>query len=397
MVERRTLTTAPPVTTGADAAAALAAESSIKRLVREALKTDTTPHGVKVAAEGEGTAYAMPDGTHLLLDGMKAAQWDAEIAGARRAVEDARLVVEEAQTSLNATEQRLATMDQDIVEIRGGDIDVPGTLAAKVVEAMDIETKRLVVTEDAILNQVTAIESIVTPTLVANRIVLGDLGHDLMQNAALTVVGPTGRVELSGAGYQAWNAQGQLTVKLSGANNLITGDLQTAAAGTRALISTRDQKSAMDFFVGDGADHGGIWYDGGAVRTLTVGVMPDGGFNANTSASMRFVLDQKLLQVNAIMGTSNRQQHGYYTWAAPGIPANGSSAEVTIPFPQVMSDAGQIYIHFQPEAPSGARMTVTQTYTSPTEIRFILHNHSNFATGRMWLWWTAITRSRWWA
>lgn len=396
MVERRTLTTAPPVTTGADAAAALAAESSIKRLVRAALKTDTTPHGVKVAAEGEGTAYAMPDGTHLLLDGMKAAQWDAEIAGARQALADARLVVEEAQTSLNATEQRLNTMDQEIVEIRGGDIDVPGTLAAKVVQAMDIETKRLVVTGDAILNQVTAIESIVTPTLVANRINLGDLGHDLMQQAALTVVGPQGIVEVSGSGYRAWNAQNQLTVDLNGANNLITGNFKTAPSSTRVELTTRlasgstDPRfgtSALDFFVGTEIAHGALWYDSGANRFLNLYALPGSGFDGNTATGLTIHNDTDAIQLNGQLSNSRAIQKGSVQWTS--FAAGQYMTNQTVTFPTAFR--GPPYITCQAQTENSTDVLITlRSRTTKGFTYNIINTASNNSTGALRMDWIAI-------
>lgn len=396
MVERHTLTPPPPVTTGADAAAALAVESSLKRLVRAALKTDTTPHGVKVADEGEGTAYAMPDGTTLFLDGMKAAQWDAEIAGARQALEDARLVVEESQASLDATELRLNTMDQDIVEIRGGDIDVPGTLAAKVVQAMDVEAKRLVVTEDAILNQVTVIEGIVTPTLVANRINLGDLGHDLMQQAALTVAGPQGIVEVSGSGYKAWNAQNQLTVDLNGASNLITGNFKTAPSSTRVELTTRLASgstnpafgtSALDFFVGTEAAHGALWYDSGANRFLNLYALPDQGFNGNTATGLTIHNDTDAIQLNGQLANSRAIQKGMVQWTS--FAAGQFMTNQTVGFPVPFKNAP--YITCQAQTQNSTDVLITLRGRSTTGFTYnIINTASNNSTGALRMDWIAI-------
>ncbi|NVC23411.1 hypothetical protein E7Z53_08140 [Kocuria salina] len=396
MVERRTLTPPPPVTTGADAAAALAVESSLKRLVRSALKTDTTPHGVKVADEGEGTAYALPDGSTLFLDGMKAAAWDAEIAGARQALEDARLVVEETQASLDATELRLTTMDQDIVEIRGGDIDVPGTLAAKVVQAMDVEAKRLVVTEDAILNQVTVIEGIVTPTLVANRINLGDLGHDLMQQAALTVAGPQGIVEVSGSGYKAWNAQNQLTVDLNGASNLITGNFKTAPSSTRVELTTRLASgstnpqfgtSALDFFVGSEDAHGALWYDSGANRFLNLYAMPNAGFDGNTATGITLHNASDGIQLNGKLSNSRAIQKGHLSGGF--IAAGGFISNATVTFPMPFTSVPRVFCQAQSE--NATDLLITLRSRTTTGFTYNVKNlGTNNSTGDFRFDWFAI-------
>lgn len=394
MVERRTLTTAPPVTTGPDAAAALAVESSLKRFVRASTKTDTTPHGVKVAEEGEGTAYAMPDGTLLVLDGMKAAEWNADIAGARQAVEDARLVVEETQASLAATEQRLTTMDQDIIEIRGGDIDVPGTLAAKVVEAMDIETKRLVVTEDAVLNRATVIEGIVTSELVAQRIVISDLGYDLMQQAALTVAGPKGIVELTGAGYKAWNPAGDLTVDLNGSTNLLTGNFQTAARGTRVLLSTRASAggnpefgtSALDFYVGTEAAHGALWYDSGANRFLNLYALPGAGFSGNTATGLTIHNDTDSIQLNGKLANSRAIQKGVMRWTS--FASGQFLTNQRIDFPTAFQNAPVVFCQAQTENSTDIQITLRTRTT--TYFTYNIINSGGNASGALQLDWVAF-------
>lgn len=367
---------------------------SIRKLVSKVDNGSTVPHGIKAVEEDEGTAYTLPGGGSLYLDGLKLSQWDTQISEAEQALTDAQLAIDESTTALETTETRLNAMDQDLIEIRGGDIDVPGTLAAKVVQAMDIETKRLVVTEDAILNQLTVIEGIVTTDLVAQRIVISDLGYDLMQQAALVVTGPQGTVELSGSGYKAWNAQNQLTVDLNGSNNVITGDFKTAYTGTRAEITTRTNTSAIDFFVGGAPDHGGIWYDGSATRTLTIGAMPDAGFDPQTSASMRFMLEQRAIQMNAMQENGYGQQHGYFEFS--NIPAGATSAETNHNYFFPLATGSKIFLYFQAETGSGARIIVTQTGVDENGFQFRAHNLSTFASGTVYIWWTAVSRTAWW-
>lgn len=369
---------------------------TLRRLVNRTDASATTPHGLKVAEPGEGTTYHMADGGTLFMDGAKFLEIQSTLDSAQLQLEESQTTVDAVQSDLNQVELDLSTLSGDYTDFVNGNLAVNGTLAAQVVQAMDVQTKNLVVTEDAILNRATVIEGIVTSELVAQRIVISDLGYDLMQQAALTVTGPQGTVELSGSGYKAWNAQNQLTVDLNGSANLLTGDIQTAPAGTRALISTRSSTSAIDFFVGAAADHGGLWYDGDTKKTMTLGVMPDAGFDPVTSASLRFDLNARAMRVDAAMGLSSRQTHGYFQWNAPGIPANGKSGEVEVIYSGFVPGAGKPYVTFTPEFSSGANITVINTMSGTDRMKFIVHNNSNFASGFGYVWWRAEVREKYW-
>lgn len=310
---------------------------SIRKLINRTESLSTVPHGVKEAGPDEGTRYVAPDGGTLYLDGAKLLQWDIQISEAKQALEDAQLLVSETGSALDDVELRLNSLGTELDDFQAGNIDVTGTLAAKLVQAMDIQTKRLVVTEDAILQHVTAIEGIVTSDLVAERIVLSDLGYDLMQEAALTVTGPTGTVELTGSGYQAWNSQNELTVRLNGWDNLITGTLSTAPAGTRSVISTRNGISAMDFYADDSEAHAAIYFEKnatGATYNLGLFAMPDSGLNPDTATGIYMDQESRSLVIlgdymtfhSDVNFQENRVYFGYAGETAPYIEglADGS-------------------------------------------------------------------------
>lgn len=66
---------------------------------------------------------------------------------------------------------------------------VSDTFAARVVNAMSTNTKRLVVTDDAILNRATIVQSLVTPELIAAKVDARYLRADAISTANLEVLG----------------------------------------------------------------------------------------------------------------------------------------------------------------------------------------------------------------
>ena len=111
-------------------------------------------------------------------------------------------------------------------------LNVTEELAASVVRAMSAETKKLVVTEDAILQRATVIENIVTPEVIAQRIRVEDIAAEMMTSSLLQTDRDARRgMKLNNAGISAFNAAGEQTVKIdaSGTDNYIRGVFSTAA------------------------------------------------------------------------------------------------------------------------------------------------------------------------
>lgn len=107
-------------------------------------------------------------------------------------------------------------------------LNVTVGMAAAIVNAMDVNAKKLVVTKEAILNQVTVIESIVTPELIAQKISVQDLGAKLISTTALQTDTAANRgVKITSTGINAWDSAGRQTIRLNGVSNLLTGDFAT--------------------------------------------------------------------------------------------------------------------------------------------------------------------------
>lgn len=223
----------------------------------------STPHGIKIATAAEATLYMDAGGTTRRWDGDTIASFDARLSEATKVVAKANETLVAAERNLVEAERRIAAveagsgMDDDTVAAKavagikkmpsppfdGRNLIVPGTLdvkqlnvteelAASVVRAMSAETKKLVVTEDAILQRATVIENIVTPEVIAQRIRVEDIAAEMMTSSLLQTDRDARRgMKLNNAGISAFNAAGEQTVKIdaSGTDNYIRGVFSTAA------------------------------------------------------------------------------------------------------------------------------------------------------------------------
>lgn len=223
----------------------------------------STPHGIKIATAAEATLYMDAGGTARRWDGDAIASFDARLSEATKVVAKANETLVAAERNLVEAERRIAAveagsgMDDDTVAAKavagikkmpsppfdGRNLIVPGTLdvkqlnvteelAASVVRAMSAETKKLVVTEDAILQRATVIENIVTPEVIAQRIRVEDIAAEMMTSSLLQTDRDTRRgMKLNNTGISAFNAAGEQTVKIdaSGTDNYIRGVFSTAA------------------------------------------------------------------------------------------------------------------------------------------------------------------------
>lgn len=140
---------------------------------------------------------------------------------------------------------------------------VTDTFSARVVNAMTAQTKQLVVTDDAILNRATVVQSLVTPELIAQKADIGMLATRMITTGALQTSTAANRgVKIDGAGVRAWDDTGRQTVNLNGKNNVLTGTFQTAETRQRVRIAAGGTVAAADFYAGnDTDDHLGIWYN----------------------------------------------------------------------------------------------------------------------------------------
>lgn len=140
---------------------------------------------------------------------------------------------------------------------------VSDTFAARVVNAMSTNTKRLVVTDDAILNRATIVQSLVTPELITQKADIGVLAANMITSGALQTSTAANRgVKIDNTGIRAWDDTGQQTIRLNGSDNLVQGTFQTGTTGSRIKINAVDTTAFMDLYGNSGGrDHGTIYYD----------------------------------------------------------------------------------------------------------------------------------------
>lgn len=244
---------------------------TLRELVQRLRTPASTPHGVKVAGPNEATMYTDNAGRVHRWDGDTIGDFDTRISEAAKVVESARGTLSKAEEALTQSEERIkaveaATTPEKITDTAvagiknkavagpvfdGRSLIVPGTidvrqlnvteqLAAQVVRAMSAEVKRLVVTEDAILQRATVIEGIVTPELVAQRVRVDDIAAKMITSGALQTDRAARRgVKISSDGIAAFNAAGEQTVKIdaSGTENYFIGTFSTADRNKAGLTA----------------------------------------------------------------------------------------------------------------------------------------------------------------
>ena len=239
-------------------------KDTLRQLVTKLRTPSSVPFGNKVASAGEGVTFVTSAGDSLRWDGDTLAAFDARMEDAVKTVQASRANLEATKTRLEEAERRIqeaeaagANVDTEAIAtnvqrrlvqsktpwIDGRNLIVPGTidtrqlnvtgeLAANIVRSMSAETKKLVVTEEAILNNLTVIENIVTPELVTKKIKTRELAAEMIAGGLIqTSTQERQGIKLNNAGISAFNAAGEQTVKIdaNGTDNYIRGVFSTAA------------------------------------------------------------------------------------------------------------------------------------------------------------------------
>lgn len=243
---------------------------TLRHLVQQLRTPASVPHGLKVAKPGEGVTYYATNGTKYEWNGDTIAKYNERLNEATKIVEAAKASIKNTETALADAESRIRTIengggaggkaisDDKIAEaaitgikklasppFNGRDLIVPGTLdvrqlnvteklAAEIVSAMSAETKKLVVTEDAVLQRATVIENIVTPELISKKIQVEQLASQIITSGLLqTSTAPDRGVKINAEGIQAFDANGVQQVKIDamGKDNYFIGTLRTAREG----------------------------------------------------------------------------------------------------------------------------------------------------------------------
>lgn len=143
---------------------------------------------------------------------------------------------------------------------------VTDTFSARVVNAMTAQTKQLVVTDDAILNRATVVQSLVTPELIAQKADIGMLATRMITTGALQTSTAANRgVKIDNAGIRAWDDTGQQTVQINGRSNYLVGEFATAPDKQRVRLRSTGSIAAADFFGSNNTtDHLAIWHQADA-------------------------------------------------------------------------------------------------------------------------------------
>lgn len=142
-------------------------------------------------------------------------------------------------------------------------LNVTGVMSAEIVRMMDATAKRLVVTEDAILNRATVVQDLVTGKLISEKAEIGDLAARMVTGGFIQTATAVNRgVKIDSSGIRAWDSSGRQTMSINGTSNYLTGEFSTASSGQRVKISNNSSIAAVDLYASRSTDdHVGIWYD----------------------------------------------------------------------------------------------------------------------------------------
>lgn len=397
------------------------ADDSLKKLLGKVANPQTVPHGVKVAQPGEYVSFYDAGGAAHRWDGDAIAEYDTRIAEGVAAVAAAQESLAETESTLTAAGERIAQVEQDTTPTAIGDtaaaqinerhliigrdaiftgtvdvaqLNVTEAMSAQIVSAMSVESKKLVVTEDAILNRATVVQSLVTPELVAQRISSALITGSTIQTSSATNSG----VKIDSSGYKAYDSNGNLAVNLDGKDNRVVGSFATSyddASGVK--ITQKSTAAAIDLYTpnwGGNASyrdsHAGIWFEVPSdlsERKLNI-IATDNKDTSRNDPGM-------LLWPGAGIGFQGRFIGDSPAWKMGKLTstslAPGASADWDITFPTAMTGYQPAIF---PMITNGANAVVSYVVTRQSNSGFHLRvkNTDTFATGSvMVIWWAVGT------
>lgn len=261
---------------------------SLKRMVNNLSTPASVPHGVKVARPGEYVNFGDSSGSYHRWDGDAIVDFDQRIDEGRRAIDAATNSLNAAESDIQSARDRISQVEASTTTeaiaaglnskklligrdaIFSGTVDVAQlnvteSMSAEMVKSMSAETRKLVVTDEAIMNRVTVIENIVTPELVAKKVSAALITGNTIQTSTESNKG----VKIDSSGYKAYDSNGNLAVNLDGKNNRVVGTFSTSYESSSGVkISQKATAAAIDLFTpnwGGNAtyqdSHAGIWYE----------------------------------------------------------------------------------------------------------------------------------------
>jgi len=155
--------------------------------------------------------------------------------------------------------------------------------------------------------------------LTVSKVTAGSILADWVVAARIKTADTGARAEMSGAGFEAYNAGGTRTffADASTGDISIVGQLKSGTSGKRLEINpTSTLLPELRFYPNSGSDFGYI-------NAVTAGSNVNLGVNASpfddsgTTCHHRLYLTDTVARLETVV-TSNEDRRGGYTWAAPG-------------------------------------------------------------------------------
>lgn len=396
------------------------ASDTLREQMRRLRVPASTPHGIKIATAAEATLYMDAAGTARRWDGDTIASFDERLSEATKVVAQARQTLQKAELGLVEAESRIQAVEQqtskDAITKKavaglkslsepwiGRDMIVPGTidvrrlnvtqeLAAQVVRAMSTETKKLVVTEDAILARATVIEELAASEVVAQKMVTSGM----LQTTKEARRG----VKITRDGIAAYNHLGEQTVKIDagGNENEFRGTFHTSdksKPGISILTEAgRGTAGSVDSVIEmrTGADGGHT--PKGVVRmnpqgALTLGVQPDGSNSADVKGLVVLpngdVSVQGTLRVNQnLYLRSLFEQSETFAFVSIG-PLDEIPSHSARTYRVTFREQVQLPVVFAMAGATGQPLLCTNLASSRSHVDVAVHNLGGLGSGRFWL------------
>lgn len=396
------------------------ASDTLREQMRRLRVPASTPHGIKIATAAEATLYMDAAGTARRWDGDTIASFDERLSEATKVVAQARQTLQKAELGLVEAESRIQAVEQqtskDAITKKavaglkslsepwiGRDMIVPGAidvrrlnvtegLAAQVVRAMSAETKKLVVTEDAILARATVIEGLAASEVVAQKMVTSGM----LQTTKEARRG----VKITRDGIAAYNHLGEQTVKIDagGNENEFRGTFHTSdksKPGISILTEAgRGTAGSVDSVIEmrTGADGGHT--PKGVVRmnpqgALTLGVQPDGSNSADVKGLVVLpngdVSVQGTLRVNQnLYLRSLFEQSETFAFVSIG-PLDEIPSHSARTYRVTFREQVQLPVVFAMAGATGQPLLCTLLASSRSHVDVAVHNLGGLGSGRFWL------------
>lgn len=278
-------------------------------------------------------------------------------------------------------------------------LNVTAEMSAEIVKAMSVEAKKLVVTDDAILNRLTVIQNIVTPELVAQKINVKQLGADLVTAGAIQTSTSANRgLKMTSTGLKGYDDSGNLTMDFNGKDNKLVGNLSTSAeAYTGINLVHRGTVAGIELYSGTKTANNSLIYSHGSVWYSTPNFPPDdrGMFICATDKSAVQDPDPGIW----LKPSSGIGFQGSFTRNSPAFAsgvvehasvAAGGWVAMDVKFLPAMQPGTNIQVHISPVTESGVECSIGLKNVTNTGFQANVVNESPRASGYMWLKWFAI-------